>query len=86
MSKPGKQPEAESEVGNRYSLTIERHKDKPLWRLRERSTIKGVITDTYTKWRAFPEFSPELLQAQGRMKSFIFGDLGARIPAVARRA
>ncbi len=84
MSKPASKPA--DEVGDRFSLTIERHKNKPLWRLRERSVVKGKPFEKTTEWRAFPEFSPDLLLTQGRLKSFLFGHIGARLPTVTRGA
>lgn len=72
------------EVGDRFSLTIERHKNKPLWRLRERTVSKGVAFEKTTEWRAFPEFSPDLTMTQGRLKAWLFPDFGARVPQISR--
>lgn len=83
MSKPRKD-EQPSDVGERFSLTIERHASKPLWRLRERSVFKGKQFERSTDWRTFPDFSPEMLTSQGRLKSFLFSDLGGRTPVANR--
>lgn len=77
--------EAESEVGDRYSLSIEKHKAKPLWRLRERSVVKGKPFEHVTKWIPYSDFTPELGMAQGRLRYFLFGEMGLHPPQANRR-
>lgn len=73
-----------AEVGDTYSITYERHVSKPLWRLRERSVVKGKTFEQATEWREFARFSPELLMARGRQQAFLFPQFGARVPQLVR--
>lgn len=65
----------DTEVGVRYSITVERHASKPLWRLRERGTVRGKPVDIATQWRNFTDTLPDLILAQGRLRDFIVTDL-----------
>lgn len=70
-----------SEVGQSYSLVIERHASKPFWRLRERITSAdgALVANTTTEWQRFPEFSPDFNMCHGRLRRFLFGS-DARMP------
>jgi len=62
-----------ADVGSSYSLLLERHADKPLWRLTEVTVdAKGHETRKVTGWLPFPEWSPELLLARGNLQRFVF--------------
>lgn len=88
MSAPVRQSQTAepSEVGDRFSLTVERHASKPLWRMRERSTIKGKVAERCTDWMKFQHFAPDIVSSQGRLKAFLFPDLVSRRPIATRRA
>jgi hypothetical protein len=81
MAKPTKPAAEPSEVGQSYSLVIERHANKPFWRLRERITSAdgALVAETATKWERAPEFFPDFNMCHGRMRRFLFGT-DARMP------
>lgn len=75
----------QSDVGDRYSLTIERHSKRPLWRLKQRTMIGGKVREKSTAWAKFKDFSPDVVECQGDLRRFLFADvLGARIPTAHR--
>ena len=83
--KPPQQSD-DAEVGQRFRFEVQRHKERPkLWRLRiHHVAADGSESVTATEWREFPDFSPDLLLAQGRLKRFIFGNAPASAQAQRR--
>jgi hypothetical protein len=62
-----------ADVGRSYALELQRHASKPLWRLRETQIGADGVTRVHaTPWLPFPDWTPELLLARGRMQAFVF--------------
>lgn len=79
-------PSDDAEAGQRFRLELQRHAQRPkLWRLRIfHVAADGSESATATEWREFPDFSPDLMLAQGRLKRFIFGDVAPNAQAQRR--